>query len=328
MKINSTVVKKMNELGKNKIPFLFIFDFLGEKNLITPLSEINKEKILYNFEGISNTDSESFYKDNPPKLHYNFHPISFEEYENQFNLAKKEILFGNSYLLNLTVATPIEINLKLKELFFLSKAKYKLWLKNEFVCFSPETFIKIQDGKIFSFPMKGTIDASIPNAEKVILGDKKETSEHYTIVDLIRNDLNLVSKKVKVDVFRYLDEIKTQNGNLLQVSSQISGILENNWQAKIGDIFNTLLPAGSITGAPKKRTVEIINRIENYPRNFYTGVSGIFDGNSVNSMVMIRFIEEMENGKYVYKSGGGITCFSEVEKEYNELIQKIYVPIS
>lgn len=328
MKINRSNIEKMNDLGRNQIPFLFILDFYENENIILPLSKISPESILYDFEGLTNLTPNLFHINTIPKLSYTYHPIAFDEYEKQFNLVKKEIAFGNSYLINLTTATPIDVNIDLKDIFFVSKAKYKLWLDHQFVCFSPETFVKINNGKIYSFPMKGTIDASIPNAEKIILEDLKETSEHYTIVDLIRNDLNLVSKKVKVDIFRYLDEINTQRGKLLQVSSQISGELEPNWQCNIGDIFHKLLPAGSITGAPKKRTVEIINSVETFPRNFYTGVAGIFDGRSVNSMVMIRFIEETIDHKYLYRSGGGITCFSEVQKEYNELIQKIYVPIS
>jgi len=89
----------------------------------------------------------------------------------------------------------------------------------------------------------------------------------------------------------------------------------------------TLLPAGSITGAPKNKTVEIIRSTETYERGFYTGVFGVFDGCNMDSAVMIRFIERTPEG-YVYKSGGGITAFSKVEDEYNEILEKIYVPIS
>jgi para-aminobenzoate synthetase component 1 len=87
------------------------------------------------------------------------------------------------------------------------------------------------------------------------------------------------------------------------------------------------LPAGSITGAPKAKTVEIIKQTENYTRGFYTGIFGYFDGVNLDSAVMIRFIEN-ENGRLFFKSGGGITSMSEVQKEYEELIQKIYVPIT
>jgi para-aminobenzoate synthetase component 1 len=95
----------------------------------------------------------------------------------------------------------------------------------------------------------------------------------------------------------------------------------------LGEIILKLLPAGSITGAPKPKTLEIINRGENYKRDFYTGIFGYFDGKNLDSAVMIRFIEN-KNGQLYFKSGGGITSMSDATKEYDELIQKIYVPIN
>jgi para-aminobenzoate synthetase component 1 len=174
--------------------------------------------------------------------------------------------------------------------------------------------------------MKGTIDAKIPDAEKVILDDNKETAEHYTIVDLIRNDLNSVSKRVRVERFRYIDTIVTNEKNLLQVSSEVCGELEKNYLSHIGDIIFALLPAGSISGAPKRKTIEIIAAIEGRDRGYYTGIFGIFDGHNLDSGVMIRFIEK-SGTSYIYYSGGGITSFSDPLSEYQEMIDKIYVPI-
>ena len=88
--------------------------------------------------------------------------------------------------------------------------------------------------------------------------------------------------------------------------------------------MKTLLPAGSILGAPKSKTLEIILKAENYDRGFYTGVSGWFDGQNLDSCVMIRFIEK-ENGKLFFKSGGGITHLSKFADEYTEMQNKIYV---
>ena len=89
--------------------------------------------------------------------------------------------------------------------------------------------------------------------------------------------------------------------------------------------FFRLLPAGSVSGAPKKKTTEIIASAEGTPRGYYTGIAGLFDGRDLNSGVLIRFIEKRDNG-YFYRSGGGITSFSEPLSEYNEMIDKIYVP--
>ena len=174
--------------------------------------------------------------------------------------------------------------------------------------------------------MKGTIDASIPHAKQLILDDEKEAAEHATIVDLIRNDLSLVSENVEVTDYRYIDELKTNDKTLLQVSSEIKGDLKEDYYQNLGTIFDQLLPAGSICGAPKKKTVEIILEAEKYERNFYTGVFGVFDGENLDSAVMIRFIEKNQNN-FIFKSGGGITAKSKAKAEYEELIQKVYVPI-
>jgi para-aminobenzoate synthetase component I len=240
-------------------------------------------------------------------------------------MVLENLKYGNSYLVNLTLPTRIDTNLSLKEIYHYSKARFKLLYRNRFVVFSPEPFVKTEKGKIFSYPMKGTIDASVPDAEKMIMQNAKETAEHSTIVDLIRNDLSMVAEEVRVEEFRYIEKIVTSSGELLQVSSRISGKLPGEFRNKFGDILFRLLPAGSISGAPKEKTVEIIKSAENYERGFYTGVMGIFNGTDIISSVMIRFIEKTGDGLY-YKSGGGITIQSNPEEEYEELVRKVYVP--
>ena len=174
--------------------------------------------------------------------------------------------------------------------------------------------------------MKGTIDASIPNAEQIILNDYKETAEHNTIVDLLRNDLSIISEKVRVNRFRYIDQIKTNQKDILQVSSEITGRLQPEIKENLGDIIFGMLPAGSISGAPKSATLDIIRRAEGEPRGYYTGIFGYFDGNTFDSAVMIRFIEERDS-QYYFRSGGGITVYSDCASEYEEVISKIYLPI-
>jgi len=192
--------------------------------------------------------------------------------------------------------------------------------------FSPEIFVRIKGSEITSYPMKGTIDASIPDAESVILSDVKEIAEHNTIVDLIRNDLSIEAKDVTVTRYRYIDEIKTSDRMLLQVSSEITGYLDRDFRSRLGNIIIGMLPAGSVTGAPKKETVRIIRDSEKYDRGWYTGIFGVFDGRNLDSAVMIRFIEN-DSGTMYYKSGGGITFMSNAESEYKELIDKVYVPV-
>ncbi len=312
----------MNEWGGAGIPFLFIIDFEQDKPLIFRLDEIDPAFILYDLNGMSNISGFTA-KDRQPELIS--HPEPYGEYLAKFNIVKREIALGNTFLLNLTCSTPVDLNMSLREIFHASTARYRLWYRDEFVCFSPEIFISINNGKIRSFPMKGTIDASIPDAENVILDDPKETAEHYTIVDLIRNDLGIIAKNIRVKRFRYFDLIRTNTRNLLQVSSEIWGELGRGYQSSIGDIIFSLLPAGSVSGAPKKKTTEIIASIEGIPRGYYTGIAGIFDGHDLDSGVMIRFIEK-RGQSYFYRSGGGITSFSDPHSEYQEMIDKIYVP--
>ena len=236
------------------------------------------------------------------------------------------ISHGNSYLLNLTFPTKISTDASLEEIFYCSRAKYRLLFADKFVVFSPEAFVKIeQNGTIRSFPMKGTIDASVPDAERMILRDEKEKSEHNTIVDLIRNDMSMNAENVILERYRYIDAIDIPEGRLLQVSSEIAGLLGPGWESRAGTIITSMLPAGSISGAPKKETIRIIKESEIDDRGYYTGVFGVFNGKELDSAVMIRFIEQNDTG-YVYRSGGGITFLSQIEKEYEELIKKIYVP--
>ena len=279
----------------------------------------------FNFDGVTNQKKANTPNNNIVSSDFEFNkaPISFENYKNKFDQIKKEIELGNSFLVNLTAKTKITSNYTIEEIFKKANAKYTCCLKDTFVCFSPETFVKIKEGKIYSYPMKGTINASIPDAKNIILNDTKEISEHATMVDLIRNDLSRVSKNVKVNKYRYYEEIMTQDGNLGQVSSEIVGELEANYCENIGEIIFDLLPAGSISGAPKQKTINIIAAAENEDRGYYTGIAGYYDGQNLDSTVLIRYLQ---NDNY-YRSGGGITCNSEVLNEYQEMIDKVYVPL-
>ena len=314
--------EQLNTWGREKIPFLFLVDFEMQKPRVWKLSEVNAQELIYDFNGITNANQ----KRTNGRIDLEKFPISFQEYNQKFATVLKHLDHGDSYLTNLTIRTRISVTAALRELFHRSKAKYKLCFKDEFLVFSPETFVKISDEKIYSYPMKGTIDASLPSAENRILSDIKELSEHVTIVDLIRNDLSTVADHVRVLRFRYIDEIRTSEKKLLQVSSEIVGDLDAEYRSRLGDMLIRILPAGSVSGAPKHKTLEIIRRAEKEDRGYYTGVFGIFDGANVDSGVMIRFIER-KGSDFYYRSGGGITTQSLPENEYQEAIDKVYVPI-
>ncbi len=316
-------INELNELGKNHTPFLFIIDFELKKPVVYALNQL-PDNILFDIPGFSNcTATESI---NKKSVKIKKFPVSFKHYSKAFDHVKSNLDFGNTYLLNLTMPSEIKSNISLDEIFKFSAAKFRLKFKNEFVCFSPEIFVRIKDGIISSYPMKGTIDARIDHAADKIIQSKKEFSEHNTIVDLIRNDLSMVAKKVRVKRFRYIDKIVTHESELLQVSSEITGKLPDDYAEKIGTILFKLLPAGSVSGAPKQKTLEIIKEAESDDRGYYTGIFGIFDGTNLESAVAIRFIEKSDD-KLIYRSGGGITALSNASEEYQELIDKVYVPI-
>ncbi len=378
------IIDKINRLASQDEPFLFVINYQGDKAFIRQLSDINPEECLFDFEGRGNFSDEM--KNNSEKIaeiSWQIAPPLYEDYERSFDIVKNNIMAGNSYLTNLTCKVPVSCNLSLEDIFNQAKGKYKLLLRrkrnqaedkaqqkeeeeesqnkadkkeenieeisNPFVCFSPETFVRIKNGRIYSYPMKGTLDASLPDAEKQLMEDRKEAAEHATIVDLIRNDLSRVAEDVRVDKYRYIDVLHTNKGDILQTSSEISGRLPEDYRQHLGEILDAQLPAGSITGAPKDKTMQIIHEAEGYDRGFYTGIMGIYDQGELNSAVMIRFIEEenspvdfeadgeknfkanegkesKESRELYFKAGGGITSKSDCRREYEEVIQKIYLP--
>ena len=373
--INYQGDKAFIRLLSDIIPEECLFDFEGRGNLSHAWKETWKEETLK--EEIS--EKETWKKETSEKeiseTIWQIDPPLYEDYERSFNIVKSNIMAGNSYLTNLTCRVPVSCNLSLEEIFHRAKGKYKLLLRRKrtqaedkahlkeenieenltpFVCFSPETFVRIKGGRIYSYPMKGTLDASLPNAEKQLMEDRKEAAEHATIVDLIRNDLSRVAENVRVDKYRYIDVLHTNKGDILQTSSEISGRLPEDYPHHLGEILDAQLPAGSITGAPKDKTMQIIQEAEGYDRGFYTGIMGIYDQGELNSAVMIRFIEEetspvdfetdgeknfkAKEGKasegkepkasreLYFKAGGGITSKSDCQREYEEVIQKIYLP--
>lgn len=317
-------INEINKLSSEGKQFLFIIDYEINNCIVINPEVAYSENILFDFSGNKNYKP---FSDTNNDFKFEIYPIDYTEYLRSFENVQTQLKSGNSYLVNLTFPTKIETNLSMKEIFHKAKAKYKLLYKDQFVFFSPEIFIKTDNGRIFTFPMKGTIDASIENAEEALMNNTKEQAEHATIVDLLRNDLSVVSNNVKVEKFRYIEKIDTNNKSILQASSEILGDISEEFKRKTGEMIFSMLPAGSITGAPKNKTIEIISNAEKYKRGFYTGIAGFFNGKEIDSCVIIRYIEN-QDGKLTYKSGGGITSMSNAKEEYNELINKVYVPFS
>jgi para-aminobenzoate synthetase component 1 len=320
LKDYKSVIALMNSFYVSGKAFLFVINYDKTEGICILSDEIPSNQLRFAFHTQTNSKTPA------NKVHFSFKSIDYSDYQIKFNRLVNHILLGNSYLCNLTQPSVISINLSLEEIYECSYAPFKLYLKDAFVLFSPEAFVEIKNGDIFTYPMKGTISADKEENKEILLNDEKEDAEHNTIVDLLRNDLSIVATKVRVNKFKYLEKIETNRGPIWQMSSEISGAIKSKYLEHPGDLFDKILPAGSVTGAPKDKTIEILKEIEGYDRGYYTGVFGYCDGKTIQSAVMIRFIEQTPNG-LIYKSGGGITSQSDVDKEYNELIQKIYVPV-
>lgn len=313
----------INYFTIEKKPYIFLIDYEMEKPLFAPLDDASAIGLYYDIKGMTNYISN---KNFSPYKNFLATPISKNTYLKKFNKVQSHLTNGDTYLLNLTFSSKLETSYTLEEIFNLAKADYKLFMKDQFVLFSPECFIEIKDNIIYSYPMKGTIDADIANAEQKLLSNPKEEFEHNTIIDLIRNDLSMIASETKVTKYRFIKKITSQQKDLLQVSSEIRAKLPTYWRQNWGDALLKLLPAGSISGAPKTKTCKIIKETELGKRGYYTGIFGIYDGTNLNSAVNIRYIEFKEGILY-YHSGGGITALSDMEEEYQELKNKIYVPV-
>jgi para-aminobenzoate synthetase component 1 len=326
-------VEQLNQWGREKKPFVFLIDFEQKKPLAWPVDacpdwfqyKFTKANSVKNSTALDQTLSAVNNKvvNNSVISFLIKHPISLADYQLQFDQVMDTLQKGDSFLMNLTFPTPVQNTIDFQTYFDHAKSKYVIWLKNDFIAFYPETFIQIVAGTISTFPMKGTIDASLPNAKSLLLNDPKELAEHATIVDLLRNDLSRVASKVRVTNFRYYEEIPTQKGMIGQVSSSIQGELPTDYASRIGSLIYELLPAGSVSGAPKKKTTQLIASIEGADRGYYTGIAGHFDGVNLDSCVLIRYL----GADQVYHSGGGITFQSDMASEYQEMINKVYVPV-
>ena len=313
----------MSRMAVRGTSFLFIIDAWARRAVVLTPAEARDLGIRWSL-GRPVAPPQS-----PPPYRFQALVVARSRYAAAFRLIRQAQLKGETWLANLTFPSALRTSLGLRDFALFARAPFRLYVPGAFAVFSPERFVRIDaSGRIGAYPMKGTIDAAEPEAAATILADDKEAAEHATIVDLIRNDIGRVARRVAVPRFRFITPVESARGRLLQVSSEITGELGARWRAQAGDVLERLLPAGSVTGAPKRRTVEIIRQAEIDDRGWYAGVFGYFDGRALDSAVSIRFVEQSDSGSLTYRSGGGITINSNMDKEYAELQAKIYVPFA
>ena len=188
---------------------------------------------------------------------------------------------------------------------------------------SPETLVKLEEGKLYTFPLAGTrprgkTEEEDRRLEKELLADEKELAEHNMLVDLGRNDIGKISQVGTVKVEKYMSI--ERYSHVMHIGSTVSGVLRKDRDAL--DAVDAILPAGTLSGAPKLRACEIINELENNKRGIYGGAIGYvsFTGN-LDTCIAIR-LAFSKNGKVFIRSGAGIVADSVPQKEDRECIQK------
>lgn len=188
---------------------------------------------------------------------------------------------------------------------------------------SPETLVKLQDSKLSTFPLGGTrARGKTPQEDKELeielLSDEKECTEHNMLVDLGRNDIGKISEFGSVEVDNYMSILRFSH--VMHIGSTVRGTIRKDKDAL--DAIDAILPAGTLSGAPKIKSCEIINRLENNRRGIYGGAIGYIDfSGNMDTCIAIRLVFK-KNGKVFVRSGAGIVMDSVPEKEYVECINK------
>ena len=257
--------------------------------------------------------------------------LSLDDYQKSFSKVQEALINGESYQINLTKnivaktnSSSQELYNKLKQLQPVKYASYLPFLEPDIISISPELFFKKEGENLVVCPMKGTARLTTDREKNEVIYNKLKTckknqSENLIIVDLLRNDLSGIAKNHTVNVDKPF-HIEKYN-SLLQITSQISAKVDKNISFK--KLLDSLFPCGSITGAPKIRTQEIIKNIEQSNRGVYTGSIGyILPNNDMCFNVTIRTLEKT-NDTIKLGVGGGITVYSECQSEWEEMNTKI-----
>ena len=273
----------------------------------------------------------------PAKITSEFRPLFKErEYCEMVNKAKHYIREGDIF--QAVLSNRFEANFEgsllnaYRVLRTLNPSPYMFYISSddlEIAGASPETLVKLQNGNLYTFPLAGTkprgkTEAEDLQNEKDLLSDPKELAEHNMLVDLGRNDLGRISQFGTVKVEKYLSIERFSH--VMHIGSTVQGQIRDDKNAL--DAVDAVLPAGTLSGAPKIRACEIINELENNKRGIYGGAIGYLDftGN-LDTCIAIR-IAFKKNGKVFVRSGAGIVADSVPENEYQECINKAQAVIN
>ena len=316
---------------------IIAFDHLKQKiiliaNVKAEELDTGYNKAILEIEGLVKLIKDGLYHETKPaSIISEFRPL-FEknEYCAMVNKAKHYIHEGDIFQVVLSNRFEADFEGSLlnayRVLRTLNPSPYMFYISSddlEIAGASPETLVKLQDGSLYTFPLAGTkprgkTDEEDQQNEKDLLTDPKELAEHNMLVDLGRNDLGKISKFGTVSVEKYLSIERFSH--VMHIGSTVQGEIRDDKNAL--DAVEAVLPAGTLSGAPKIRACEIINELENNKRGIYGGAIGYIDftGN-LDTCIAIR-IAFKKNGKVFVRSGAGIVADSVPEKEYQECINK------
>lgn len=253
--------------------------------------------------------------------------LNFNKYQKAFHKVYQNLIDGNCYQVNLTSQFTFKINsLKTMLNIFanqdsISAFAHGTWLplmRKLYISNSPECLFKITETKILSYPIKGTSSSELKDL-KALIYSKKNQAELYMITDLMTNDLaSLGFMPVKVEKKKAILKVP----HLFHTYSKISAPILKN--CSYFEIMNKLFPGGSITGAPKKRVMQIIQKVEQGERGFYTGSTLLLDGSIKTASINIRSATvDSQKLQFSYGAGGGITLRSQAKDEYEEMLKKL-----
>lgn len=267
----------------------------------------------------------------PGKITSDFRPLfSEEEYCEMVEKAKHYIYEGDIFQVVLSNRLEADYEGSLLNAYRLLRtinpSPYMFYFSSddmEVAGASPETLVKLEDGTLHTFPLAGTRPRGKNKEEdecleKELLADEKERSEHNMLVDLGRNDIGKISQFGTVEVEDYMSILRYSH--VMHIGSTVRGTIREEKNSL--DAVDAVLPAGTLSGAPKIRAMEIINELENNKRGIYGGAIGYVDftGN-LDTCIAIRTAYK-KNGKVFVRSGAGIVADSVPKKEYRECINK------
>lgn len=256
--------------------------------------------------------------------------FSKQEFIDMVEKAKKYIYEGDIFQVVLSNPQKAKAEGSLFDLYRVLRTKnpspYMFYFASDYMEIagsSPETLVKFHNGELFTYPLAGsrprgkTYEEDI-RLEKELLNDEKEVAEHNMLVDLGRNDIGKISKLGSVSVEKYM--VVEKYSHIMHIASTVKGNIKDEYDAV--DAISAILPAGTLSGAPKIRACEIINELEKSPRGIYGGAIGYIDfAGNMDMCIAIRLISKLNN-EITIRSGAGIVYDSIAENEYMECINK------